>query len=210
MRILITGGGELGRALAERLRPAHDVRETDGDLRDPETVAPLVAGVEAIAHLAVYDPGKPATAADEQDLLERASRGTFVLEHEALKAGVGRIVVASRLDVMLDYPPDYVVDETWRPRPEADAASLAPWLAELTLREFARAEALHGIALRMSPELTAPELAVAALERALTMELPATGHRWRLYHLDSTGRFPMTEAAKAGIGLGGASSNAGG
>jgi nucleoside-diphosphate-sugar epimerase len=127
MRILITGGGELGRSLAERLRASHDVRETDIDLRDPEAVAPLVVGIEAIAHLEAFAPAQPGTPAEERDLLERTSRGTFVLEREALKAAVGRIVVASRLDVMLDYPPDYVVDETWRPRPEADAASLAPW-----------------------------------------------------------------------------------
>jgi nucleoside-diphosphate-sugar epimerase len=204
MRILITGPHtDLGQALAERLSPDHEVvlAPAADDLMRPESAAPLLQGVEAVAHLAEYEPGQPSSPPAEGDLLERAARGTFVLAHEALKAGVGRIVVASRLELMTDHPAECVADESWRPHPRTDAASLAPWMAELTLREFARAEALHGIALRMSPALTRPEHALAALERALTMELPERGYRWRLYHIDSTGRFPAAEAGKAPLAL---------
>lgn len=204
MRILITGSDStLGKALAARLADRHELRSASepAELIHPERAAALVAGVDAVAHLAEYERVEVGSHAEEARLLERASRGAFVLGHEALKAGVKRIVVASRLELMTDHPADCVVDETWRPNPRADAASLAPWMAELTLGELVRAEALHGIALRMSPELTTLDHALAALERALTMELPERGYRWRLYHIDSTGRFPMQEAGKPPLAL---------
>jgi nucleoside-diphosphate-sugar epimerase len=159
-----------------------------------------VEGIDAIAHLALHTPLAPTDAAAEAQALDAAARGMFVLLHAARQAGVGRVVLASRLDVMAAYPERWRVDETWKPRPDATAAQLAPYLAELTLREFARAEEIVGVCLRLGdlgagPAGTTPEDAVAAIERALTMELGARKYRWWLYHIGSSDRFPLGAAA---------------
>lgn len=222
MRILITGADQaLGQRAAEGLRQKHSLRLTGvqaealphrvgleyspADLREPAQVEPLVAGIDAIVHLAVFERATPADAAGEKELLDWAARGTYVLLHAALNAGVSRVVLASRLDLLAAYPPEYVVDETWRPHPRADAASLAPYLAELTLREFVRAEDLMGVCLRLgelgqAPDGTTPEDALAAIERALEMDLE-TGterrkYRWWLYHICSSDRYPLGAAAQ--------------
>ncbi len=219
MRILITGAdGPLGELAAAALRGSHEVRltgeaasapewaaglpYTSADLREPDAVEALVAGCEAVAHLAVYARAETPDVAAEDAALDRASRGTFVLLHAAKTAGVRRVVLASRLDVMTAYPEQYVVDETWRPRPAADAASLAPFLAELTLREFVRAEPVTGLCLRFgplgdSPDGTTPADTARALERAVTVELIGHGYRWLLYHIGSTDRWPPSAAAQA-------------
>jgi len=215
MRVLITGADRaLGRLAARAFREAYDLRLTGtaaeppadlggidylpADLREPGVVAPLVAGCDAVLHLAPYD--LPADA--EADLLDHAARGTFVLLHAALAAGVRRVVLASRLEVMAAYPANLVVTPAWAPRPEATAAALAPFVAELTLREFVRAEEIVGVCLRFGPldgtaPGTTPADAIAALDRALRMELGGRKYRWWLYHIDSTGRFPLDEAWRA-------------
>ena len=210
MRILITGSDSpLGALLAERLASQHHLvlAPASTDLRQPGIVAPLVEGIEAIAHLTAFATATPHTPAEEAEVLLHAGRGTYVLQRAALDAGVSRIVLASRLEVLERYPAEYRVDETWQPRPRPEAGALAPYLAELTLREFARAEAIHAVCLRFgSPEagsgsFTPLTTAAEALERALTMDLPPSGHRWRLLHFDASGRFPADEAAKAPFSL---------
>ncbi|MBM3457559.1 MAG: NAD(P)-dependent oxidoreductase, partial [Armatimonadetes bacterium] len=162
MRILITGADQpLGAALVRALRSEHDLilvgaspnaptgaeglPYSNADLREPDQVEPLVSGVQAIAHLAHHM--RPATpdAAAEKEVLDLAGRGAYVLLHAALKAGVVRVVLASRLELMSAYPENYLVDPNWRPRPKPDAASLAPFVAELTVREFVRAEELVAV-----------------------------------------------------------------
>jgi nucleoside-diphosphate-sugar epimerase len=203
MRILITAADRpLGQVVAQALGAGHDLRVTGSDLREPEQVDPLLEGVEAVVHLAPHTRLDPADANAEKEALDLAARGTFVLLHAALKAGVRRIVMASRLDVMSAYPESFVVDETWKPVPDATAASLASYLAELTLREFVRAEELTGICLRLGdigsdPAGTTPEDAVAAIEKALDMDLAGRKYRWWLYHICSTERYRLAAAASA-------------
>jgi nucleoside-diphosphate-sugar epimerase len=203
MRILITGSEQpLGRLVAEGLSGGHDLRLTGTDLREPEAVEPLVEGIEAVVHLIPHQRFETPDATAEKEALDLAARGTFVLLHAALKAGVRRVVMVSRLDVMAAYPDDHVVDETWKPMPDAAAASLAPFLAELTLREFVRAEDLVGVCLRFgdigpAPDGTTPEDAVAAIEKALTMDLAGRKYRWWLYHICSTERYRLAAAANA-------------
>jgi nucleoside-diphosphate-sugar epimerase len=211
MRILVTGADTpLGTLAARKLRESYELRLTGtqalapasfedlaycpADLREPEQVAPLVDGIDAVAHLALHAPIATPDPAAEREALLVATRGTYVLLHAALAAKVGRVVLASRLDLMAGYPEDYLVDETWKPMPEATAASLAPFLAELTLREFVRAEEIVGVCLRfgelgMGPSETTPEDAVATIEKALTMELEGRKYRWWLYHVGSGDRF---------------------
>src|SRR5438552_3974201 len=160
------------------------------DLREPEQVSPLVEGMEAVAHLALHQPMATPDAAAEKQALDVGARGTYVLLHAALAARVRRVVLASRLDLMAAYPESYLVDENWKPLPEANAASLAPYLAELTLREFVRAEELVGVCLRFGdlgtgPADTTPRDAANALEKALTMDLEGHKYRWWLYHIGS-------------------------
>jgi nucleoside-diphosphate-sugar epimerase len=216
MRILITGADQpLGDLAANTLSAKHEVRLTgtatrapDGlaalpytpaDLREPEQVAPLLEGVEAIAHLALHQALPTPDAAAEKQALDVSARGMYVLLHAALAAGVRRVVLASRLDVMAAYPESYLVDENWKPLPEAAAASLAPYLAELTLREFVRAEELVGVCLRFGdlgdgPAETTSADAASAIEKALTMDLEGRKYRWWLYHICSTDRYPLGHA----------------
>lgn len=217
MRILITDADQpLGDLLVRELRAEHDLRltgnqalappaflglaYTPADLREPGQIEPLLHGVEAVVHLGAYPYSLTPGPAAEKEALDHASRGVFVLMHAALKAGVSRVVLASRLDLMAAYPENYRVDETWRPRPAADAASLAPYLAELTVREFVRAEPITGICLRLGelgqPGGTSEVDAVAAVERALTMDLDGHLYRWWLYHIASTDRYPLGAAAQ--------------
>jgi nucleoside-diphosphate-sugar epimerase len=223
MRILITGADQpLGALAARALRGEHEVRltgaqaagpkgledlvYTPADLREPAQVAPLVDGIDAVAHLALHAPIVTPDLAAERQTLDVSARGIFVLIHAALEAGVRRVVMVSRLDLMDAYPESSLVDETWRPRPAATAAQLAPYLAELTLREFVRAEEIVGVCLRMGdlgsgPADTTPEDAVAAIEKALTMDPARRKYRWLLYHIGSTDRYPLGAAAGPPLGF---------
>ena len=219
VRILITGADTpLAVVAASTLRGDHELRLTGADagppveledlpytradLREPDQVTPLLEGVEAVAHLEVFPAVHAADPEREKEILDRAARGTFVLLHASLAAGVRRLVLASRLDLMAAYPESYVVDETWKPQPDASATALAPYLAELTVREFARAENLVGVCLRMgelgsAPDGTTPEDAAAAIHRALTMDLAGRNYHWWLYHICSTDRYPLAAAENA-------------
>lgn len=211
MQVLITGAETpLARLVATALSERFNIRltgmpgeaRTNGitvpaDLRVPEQVAPLVAGMEAILHLAPYTALPTPDANAEQEALDQAARGTFVLLHEALKAGVKRVVLASRLDLVAAYPEDYLVDETWKPIPDTTATALAPYLAELTLREFVRAEPILGVCLRLGDlgsEGTTESDAVTAIERALVMDPAGQKYRWWLYHISSMPRFASATA----------------
>jgi len=216
MRILITGADQpLGELAARALRGEHEVRltgtapqapaglqtlpYTPADLREPDQVSPLVEGMEAVAHLAMHAPMATPDAAAEKQALDVSARGMYVLLHAALAARVRRVVLASRLDLMAAYPESYLVDENWKPLPAAAAASLAPYLAELALREFVRAEEMVGICLRFGdlgtgPADTTPEDAVSAIRKALAMDLDGRKYRWWLYHICSTDRYPLGNA----------------
>jgi nucleoside-diphosphate-sugar epimerase len=214
MQVLITGAetplarlvvASLNARFQLRLTGAPGTEPVEGlpvlaaDLRVPEQVQPLMEGIDAILHLAPYAPQPTPDAMAEREVLDHAARGTFVLLHAALKAGVPRVVLTSLLDVMAAYPDDYLVDETWKPLPDTTATALAPYLAELTLREFVRAEPLLGVCLRLG-ELgdggTTAGDATAAIERALVMDPVGEKYRWWLYHVSSTERFASAAAAK--------------
>jgi hypothetical protein len=109
--------------------------------------------------------------------------------------------MASHLDLMAAYGERCLVDENWRPMPQANAASLSLYLAELTLREFARAEEIVGVCLRFGdlgsgPAETTPADAVTAIEQALGMDLTDRKYHWWLYHIGSTDRYRLGAAAR--------------
>jgi nucleoside-diphosphate-sugar epimerase len=198
MRILITGSDRaLGRAAAEFFSPRHDLRLID---RVPDDPAEVLDGVDAILHLAAFEPAPCVDAAGEQDALMRATFRTYALCEAAVAAGVERVVVAGSLDVFDAYPSEYLVDEMWRPRPAPKVGQLAPYLCERVVREFVRAGGINGVGLRFraigdDPEANTRQTdALAAMEKALTVPLAAPGYRWHVIHVASSPRFFVRDA----------------
>ena len=94
-----------------------------------------LADAEAVVYTAAFDP----ETVDEQTLLDEAARGVYVALTAAVEVGVRRMVLVSRLDLVRDYPEEYVVNAQWNPLPRAEAVSLAPMMAEMMRwRLFAR------------------------------------------------------------------------
>lgn len=186
-------------AAAKKLADTHEVIVSPNgtDLREPEQVAPLVAGVDAVVHTAA--PSGPVDT--DETLLDLAARGAYVILDAAVQAGVPRAVLISSLDSFADYPDTYVIDETWRPRPRPDAASFAPLMAERTFREFARQGPIETVCLRFHDDDTPEGLAANAIERALTMQTDADAYRWWLYHVAVSERFPMRAATGRPLSL---------
>lgn len=225
MRILITGGrSPLGSALAQALAGTHEVLTLDlpdtrdtvsltysGDLRDREC-AVEAQDCDAIVHLLPQSvPGSNA-----QDILDRATRGTYNL---ATTTSATRFILLSSLRVLERYPSCMLVTEDWAPRPSTDVADLAPYLAEVVLREASRVLSIKAIALRLG-EVLGPDEAesgvansravhredvVQAVERALAFEPASDGPRtgWWVFHITGAGartRFPLGRAGQAPFG----------
>ena len=154
------------------------------DLLQREALDPALAGVEAIVHAAGGDP-----AGDEGAVLDTAARGTYVALTAACTVGIEKAVLLSRLDLLRDYPEEYLIDPQWNALPRAEAGSLAPLMAELVGREIARTGQIEVRCLRLGEldaETTADD-AVEAVRQALTAE--RGGHDWLLAHVASSGRF---------------------
>ena len=121
-------------------------------------------------HLAPLSLPRTMPAAAPAEVLDRAARGTHVLLKAALDAGVRHVVLGSTLALMDAYPDDLEVTEQWRPRPRPRPTELAPYLAELTAREFTRDVQLDDppriVCLRFAEGLD-PALAAGAVQRAL-------------------------------------------
>lgn len=228
MRLLITGGdGRLARAVAASLtgrgdslrliaaaftdEPPSGVEARVGDLRDPEFAAGIVAGMDAILHLAPLCPSAPN---DPDAILDEAGRGTYVLLNAALDAGIRRIAVGSTLDLFDRLPTRWKVDEDWRPRPTPRPSDLGPWLAELSTREMARtapdARALclrfgrivgdsDAAALPYDPRWLHVEDAVTGVRQALAyLQNDGGSPGWRPFHITAAGPRAKIRLARAG------------
>lgn len=198
MRVMVVGADRpLGASLVSGLRDGAETvaigsgpkARVDGyaqvDLFDRDAIHPALVGVEAVVYTAVFDPNTE----NEQELLDEAGRGAYVLMTAAVAAGVGRVVLVSRLDLMRDYPEQYVVDAQWNALPRAEAGSLAPMMAEMVGREIARMGKLEVCCLRFGAigvETTTDD-ALIAVREALIAE--PNGHNWSLAHVASSGRF---------------------
>ena len=155
------------------------------DLLQREALDPVLAGVEAIVHAAGGDPAGD----DEGAVLDIAARGTYVALTAACAVGIEKAVLLSNLDLLRDYPEEYLIDPQWNALPQAEAGSLAPLMAELVGREIARTGQIEVRCLRLGElgaETTADD-AVEAVRQALTAE--RGGHDWLLAHVASSGRF---------------------
>ena len=155
------------------------------DLLQRDALDPALAGVEAIVHAAGGDPAGD----DEQAVLDAAARGTYAALTAACAVGIEKAVLLSDLDLVRDYPEEYLVDPQWNALPRAEAGSLAPLMTELVGREIARTGQIEVRCLRLG-ELdaeTTTDDAVEAVRQALTAE--REGHHWSLAHVASSGRF---------------------
>ncbi len=219
MNVMITGADRpLGMLLLESLDGRYDVSglstgsETSPvsaglpcvDLRSAEDLAPHLDGIDAVVHATEYDPNALSGSDAQQELLVRAARGTYVLLGEAVRAGVDRVVLASRLSLMDGYPAELVVDEMWKPRPDASAEGLAPHMAEIVCREYAREGNIRAVCLRFgdldTPDGTQSGDAARSVVAALEIPFEAPGYRWHVCHVSSSPRFPMRAARKV-LGL---------
>ena len=168
---------------------SEDARDLVGyrqvDLLERESLDPVLGGVEAVVYAAASDP----TGDSEQVLLDAAARGAYVALTAACAAGIERVVLLSCLDLVRDYPEEYIVDPRWNAIPRAEAESLAPFMAELVGREIARTGQIEVRCLRLGVlgVETMAEDAVAAVREALIAE--REGHHWSLAHVASSGRF---------------------
>ena len=193
MNILITGADQpLGRLLSEALGKkynVHAVGRDDCDHRDIEAIGARCQGMDVLLHCDIFD----APFESDVSCLDWASRGTYVMMQAALLAGVARVIVASKLSLFDSYPDGFVIDETWQPQPDTHADSLAPYLAELTCREFARQGGVNALALRLGPlgheTGTKAEDVILAFEGALHLEMESHGYRWQVFHISSLPRF---------------------
>jgi len=205
MKLLITGADRpLGQLLCVALEKEHQVKAVSRencDHRDTEAFAFICKDVDAILHCDVFDPVGDLS---EQVCLDWATRGTYVLMQAARNAGVKRVVLASHLSLFEGYPEHYVVDETWQPQPQPCAESLAPYLAELTCREFAREGGICALGIRLgalgASGGTLETDGVTAFKGALDLKFEPLGYRWQIFHVCSGKRFPM-RSARSALGL---------
>ena len=114
MNVAITGArGLLGAALARALADAYSIRVApDGDLCDTTFARQVVAGCQALIHLAPLYPELPADARAQQ-VLDRATRGTYALLQAATAAGVELVILGSTL-ASKDVGPGSIVSTTAR------------------------------------------------------------------------------------------------
>jgi nucleoside-diphosphate-sugar epimerase len=215
MRLTITGADRpLGAALCRGLAAMHaitPVGESDdaphdlggvadayrrADLNQPPSAAAVLRGADMVVHAQPHDPAIGPGDAGEAELLERIARGTYVLTQAAVEARIGRLVLISDIRLFDAVPEEYVVNAGWQPRPRPEAASLAPYLAELTVREIARVGHIEAVSLRLgaldAADGTSAAAAVDAVNRALTEDVRATGYHWLQKHIVSGGRFAST------------------
>ena len=195
MKVTIIGADRpLGSALAEGLGADFEVvgvgaASAEGcrpvEILEREALDAALAGAGAIVLAAAFD----AEADSEQELLDLVARGAYAALTAAVAAGIGRAVVISRLDLLRDYPEQYVIDAQWNPIPRADAHELAPLLAELTGREIARKGEIEVCCLRLGKigADTTMDETLAALRAALIEA--RSGHHWWVKHVASSGRF---------------------
>lgn len=106
-----------------------------------------------------------------------ATRGSYALACAAADVGIKRVVLVSTLEFFSRHPKNWRLQPNWRPRPAPRAGELVPYLAELSLRESARALGLRVTVVRLAAQ-TPLELAAQAVRDALS-----DTERWKIRHV---------------------------
>ena len=224
MKVLVTGAGSrLGRALETELRAAgrelrlsHRSRIRTGcefaqsRLGHGGATDRLVSGVETIVH--IPDPGPRPSP---EDWIDAGSRCAYNLFRAAAKAGVGRVIYISTLDLFLPYDEDMAVGETWRPLPSTDPEQLGIYLGEFVAEEFAQERRFGYTCLRLGHLVEAAEaggqpfdpmwleLSDAARAVAAAVGRAAEAPAFEILHVQSSSpraRFRI-DAARAALGF---------
>ena len=165
MKVVVTGGsGKAGRWVVRELRDrGHDVLNLDtahdgsehglcvvADLTDPGQALELIAGAEAVVHLAAIPaPG----LRSEAETFRINTLSTFNVFAAAVAAEVDRVVWASSETVLglpFGTPPLFApIDETIEPRPESSYA-LSKLIGEDMAAQFSRRTGIPFLGLRFS------------------------------------------------------------
>ena len=157
------------------------------------------AGQDVVIHFPLFAKAA-ASAVHAPDALARldvAGRATFNLITTASSGST--FVLVSTLRHFERYPAAWLVTERWAPHPTTHVDDLAPYLAEIVVRETSRVLALKGIALRLGEVVSAEafgaesgdprrvhlEDAVQAVERAVAFA--PTGNGWWVFHTPAAG-----------------------
>jgi nucleoside-diphosphate-sugar epimerase len=180
-KVLVTGGsGLLGRFVVDELRdrcdlsvldikpPSQKVDYRETDILDLAAVSAMVAGHDAIIHLAGIDDGNDFS---DQDYFRTNVQGTWNLLHAAEAAGIRKVVVASSTatyGVGRDRMPEYLpIDEGHPQRPTA-TYSLTKQVIEVVCQSFVARGSLAIVCLRptliVRPEREAAILAQLDLD----------------------------------------------
>lgn len=179
-RVVVTGGsGRLGRFVVEALAghcalsvldlvpPAREVPYLEADILDLERLRAVLAGQEAMIHLAGFDDGM---APHDKAYFETNVQGAWNVLHAAEEAGLRKAVVASSIAALgLGYErmPDYLPVDEAHPLYATGTYGHSKEVIETLARHFARRGKLHLVCLRptliVRPEREAAILAQLAL-----------------------------------------------
>ena len=126
LKVLVTGpGGRIGPHLLPTFRAAYDLRVYDrqpipdvpdafvGDLQDAALLRRAMEGVDVVLHLAAQADEAPFV----EVLVPNNVVGLYNTFQAAHEAGVRRVVFASTVQTVAEYPPDYTVRAEDPPRP---------------------------------------------------------------------------------------------
>jgi len=223
LKVLITGGtSPLGLAVVEELKDEHQVylldaepTETDFesiqcDILNMEETQQAVKGMEAIIHLAELPHGAEVDDETwEQQELDFTTRGTYYLMRAAASEGVERFIYKSSLSIFDSCPEEWIITETWLPRPKAETTSMAGYLGELICREFAREHNIIVTCLRLGEVVREEEVCGSPFDpmwvdirdaaHAFSMALKVGNERSRfnIFHIQADNpdaRFPVAKA----------------
>lgn len=107
--------------------------------------------------------------------LQAAAQVTYSLGVAAADIGIQRIVLISSNALLASYPEDWRIDARWKPQASPYQNQTLPlWLAELSLREIARATGLRVSVVRVPDPLT-PEADATVLTALKDTE------RWKIH-----------------------------
>lgn len=188
----LSGSYEVLRTSRTAIESEHPFRQCE--LEHDEPTDQLVAGIDAIVHVA-----EPLPDDDMHEQIDYLTRRTYNLLLAAANAGVRKVVYLSTLEIMTAYDSDFLVNETWSPRPDLKGRSLPKYLGEFTCREFARVGKLPVVTLRLgnvvpASEVSGDSMAVAEEDVAQAVRLaletqgedsPSSLARWSVLHVSS-------------------------
>lgn len=194
LRVALTGaGGQLGRVLRPRLlardirlrsadfgavEPVDDAEAVcSGDLRDPSVVDRVLAGVDAVVHLAGTSVERPLP-----EIIENNLRALHELYEGARRHGVRRVVFASSNHTIGFYPAGTRLRLSDPFRPDGFYGLSKVWGEGMGLL-YRERHGIEGVALRIGSALPAPTerrhlstwLGHDDLEQLVTRSLTAPG-----------------------------------